>query len=336
MAPWLIISDDEPGHPQHASLSDRAVRVHLAARCHCARYITDGIIADARQLQRYSAAVVRELVATGLWRHVEGHKYEVVGYLETQRSKADVEAARAKNRERQERFRKRDTNSATNEGVTPLLTPPQAHSHSQAPLRDPKPVSDLQLQQLASSCDEELAEALRAAHELYLEPLQWPRPSAQECRALAGALSNDRKRSNDIVARGVESFWNPQGRGTAPPSVGDLAVNAGKRNKLIAGGFVEPGRRWKCRVCGHAHQPLDFCAPCEHCQKNHPTEFVCDRMQQAKLEAERWAMLTPEQQAEEREAGRYGISRGEMLRMRQRGTWDAWVSRQRAREEATA
>lgn len=98
---WVKIEDDLPDHPKIAGLSDAAFRLHIAGICYCSRHLTDGFI-PAWIIDRWGVKradkVAAELEAASLWlRHSD--EYEVVGYLDHQRSKAEAQAVSAKRSE---------------------------------------------------------------------------------------------------------------------------------------------------------------------------------------------------------------------------------------------
>lgn len=112
---WFKVDDGFCSHPKVMAVLDSdspadAIAMWTMAGSYCARHLTDGRI-TAKQLRRLCAdmdheAGARVLVAAGLWRETDDgyafHKWTV-----HQPSRGEVEAKRAKNRERVTRYRER-------------------------------------------------------------------------------------------------------------------------------------------------------------------------------------------------------------------------------------
>lgn len=116
---WVRIDDNFPEHPKVDALSDAAFRMHVAGLCYANRHLTDGLIPD-RMPRRFIhgdnvSGAVDELVDSGLWKTVPGG-WMVHDYLEYQPSRAEAEARKVANRERQRAYRSRNgvTNGVTN------------------------------------------------------------------------------------------------------------------------------------------------------------------------------------------------------------------------------
>ena len=95
---WIKIDDDLPDHPKVAGLTDGAFRLYLTGLCYCSRHLTDGRIPEAvtaRWGVRHPDRAASELMSAGLWTS-SADGFEVVGYLEHQRSKVEVEALSVK------------------------------------------------------------------------------------------------------------------------------------------------------------------------------------------------------------------------------------------------
>lgn len=95
---WIKIDDDLPDHPKVAGLTDGAFRLYLTGLCYCSRHLTDGRIPEAvtsRWGVRHADRAASELMSAGLWTS-SADGFEVVGYLEHQRSKVEVEALSVK------------------------------------------------------------------------------------------------------------------------------------------------------------------------------------------------------------------------------------------------
>lgn len=94
---YIRVHDGMPDHPKVAGLSDRAFRLLVELWAYCSRQLTDGVVPPVVARKRGGRALT-ELMAAGLVRdHEKG--YECHDYLGHQRSKAHVEAIKAKRRE---------------------------------------------------------------------------------------------------------------------------------------------------------------------------------------------------------------------------------------------
>jgi hypothetical protein len=144
--PWVKIDDQFPDHPKVAKAGPLAWALHIAGLCYCNRNLTDGFIPwsvarrlvswdmlgapdeDGRRVQWSigissgmmgedvaSEFVIEQLLYVGIWEERDGG-YHVHDFEHYQPLKAEVLAERAKNAERQARFRERhaETNDATN------------------------------------------------------------------------------------------------------------------------------------------------------------------------------------------------------------------------------
>lgn len=89
----LDIHFDE--HPSHADLELEHLGLMACAIAHCNRLLTDGFVSD-KAVRGFGASgkghkVAAKLVASGKWEKVDGG-FSIVGYLDWNPSKADVEA----------------------------------------------------------------------------------------------------------------------------------------------------------------------------------------------------------------------------------------------------
>ena len=92
-----------PEHPKVSGLSDKAFRVLVELWCYAGRQQTDGLV-DARTWKRHGTAKARgELIAAGLadpLLEADGSAGVAMhGYLDHQRSKADIKALSEKRAE---------------------------------------------------------------------------------------------------------------------------------------------------------------------------------------------------------------------------------------------
>ena len=93
-------------------LSRGAILLDLAARGRCAMHLTDGVLDQValkviRRQTRTGPAEVAELVRAGVWSQREDGSFEVGGYLDLNRSRAEWMRLREQWRERQARARRR-------------------------------------------------------------------------------------------------------------------------------------------------------------------------------------------------------------------------------------
>lgn len=135
---WIRLDDNFPDHPKVITLSDKAFRTYISGLCYASRYLTDGYLAEpvVKRLDGVLSAV--ELEGMGLWQKAE-NGWQIASYSEYQTSKEQVEAAKAKNRERVAKWRKKtqeetEVNDITNALVmsphTPTHTPIHTHTHT--------------------------------------------------------------------------------------------------------------------------------------------------------------------------------------------------------------
>jgi hypothetical protein len=109
---WVKLDDNFADHPAIAPLSDAAFRLHVAALCYCARYLTDGLVPEAFVDSRRRKAAA-ELVSRGRWRtEVDG--WRIHDYLDYQESREKVEARREKVKQRVSKHRNGVTNDVGN------------------------------------------------------------------------------------------------------------------------------------------------------------------------------------------------------------------------------
>lgn len=120
---WLKTDDRYPEHRKIRRLSDGAYRLHHTALSACAKDETDGLItaddlADMAHGMRLRKNITA-LVTAGLWEEVDGG-WQVHDYLDYNPSHAELEAKRARDRERQNRYRKGAVHDSPPRDVTRL------------------------------------------------------------------------------------------------------------------------------------------------------------------------------------------------------------------------
>ena len=106
---WLKTDDKFPEHRKVRRLADGAYRLHHTAMCACAKDETDGKVTEADIADMEHGSRLRKhvdvLVAAGLWEVVKGG-WLIHDYLDYNPSHAALNAKRAADRERQEKYRK--------------------------------------------------------------------------------------------------------------------------------------------------------------------------------------------------------------------------------------
>jgi len=105
--PWVKLDDKFPDHPKVDGLTDSAFRLHVCGLCHCARYLTDGIIPGdrvPRLVPRYRQKSLDELIRRGLWTALNGG-YSIHGFTEWNKSREWWEAERLKKADRVAKWR---------------------------------------------------------------------------------------------------------------------------------------------------------------------------------------------------------------------------------------
>jgi len=137
---WVRIDDRFASHPKVLAAGPLAMAMQIAALCYCNRELTDGYVprSAARTLLDWEivraddriykigvscgmsgddvgcAWVIGILVESGMWEEVQGG-YQVHDYLDYQPSREQVEEERAKTAKRQEEWRAKHRNGATND-----------------------------------------------------------------------------------------------------------------------------------------------------------------------------------------------------------------------------
>lgn len=113
--PWFKVDDTFAFHPKALAASNSALGLWVRAGSWCAANLTGGHV--PRHMVGTLGAQKRDaarLVDAGLWRETDDG-YLFHGWDEFQPSKADIEAERAANRERQRRYRAAQRGSETSE-----------------------------------------------------------------------------------------------------------------------------------------------------------------------------------------------------------------------------
>jgi hypothetical protein len=121
---WSKLSDTS--NDDLWDLTDGAYRCHVSAIVYSNRNLTDGFIGASRLaavMPGFDQAYVEELTSRELWAAVDGG-YQIVGFLEDQPSKADVERRRAANRSKVAVWRASGPRNLVTQPVTQPTTYP--------------------------------------------------------------------------------------------------------------------------------------------------------------------------------------------------------------------
>jgi hypothetical protein len=98
---WVKLDDGFADSPKVIGLSDRAFRVHVRALCYASAHLTDGYVPAAKAAE-WGAKPATELVAVGIWLEtISG--YLIHDFLDYNPSREQVQAERAKARERRQK-----------------------------------------------------------------------------------------------------------------------------------------------------------------------------------------------------------------------------------------
>jgi hypothetical protein len=147
---WVKIDDQVTEHPKCVSLSCEAWTLWLHGLTYCSRNLTDGTIPDAI-LSRLSPCrrprkAAAELVAAGLWERIE-NAHHVHDYEKHQRTKAEIDDAKASAIERQKRSRERRQASNGGDSSDPVAVMSQrdtsvSHTPRHSPVTAPDTDTD--------------------------------------------------------------------------------------------------------------------------------------------------------------------------------------------------
>lgn len=133
---WIRLDDNLPDHPKVLGLSDKAFRLYISAMCYSSRYLTDGFISYVVGDRIGERIQFAELTSATLLIAVEGG-WQIENYDEYQSTKAEVEIAKAKTRERVQKWREKNK---SNDVSNALVTAP--HTHTPTPTHTPNIVTN--------------------------------------------------------------------------------------------------------------------------------------------------------------------------------------------------
>lgn len=114
---WVKLDDGFPEHPKVERAGDHAAWLYVCGLAYCSRTLSDGFIPKGRlkhlcglpRLPKLAAV----LVDVGLWDELGDEGWQVHDYGRHQRTKAEVEDIRDKNRRRVRDWRERHRNDDT-------------------------------------------------------------------------------------------------------------------------------------------------------------------------------------------------------------------------------
>jgi hypothetical protein len=122
---WIKLPDTIIDDPDLLDLSSHAFRIYICMTSWSGKHLTDGVV-PVGMIRHVCAMIprtsrpraVQELIDSGLFID-HGDTLEIRGYLEHQRSKAEVDKDRETNRQKQAEWRARRDNRVTNSGSNP-------------------------------------------------------------------------------------------------------------------------------------------------------------------------------------------------------------------------
>ena len=88
---WVKLDDGFCDHPKVALLPLKARWTHLHGLCYCNRFLTDGLVPVEIAHRWEGAGACVTLVNKGVWKRHDNLHYEILGYLEWNPSKDEVE-----------------------------------------------------------------------------------------------------------------------------------------------------------------------------------------------------------------------------------------------------
>jgi hypothetical protein len=131
--PWFAIDDGFTTHPKVRKAGNAAAGLFCRLGAHCSKHLTDGLVDGVMARELGTAAQLRKLITVGLL-HDDSHRcdrcpqpepggYVLHDYLDYNRSRKQIDAARDAGRKRQQKGRERQSeNRADNQtGAQPNL-----------------------------------------------------------------------------------------------------------------------------------------------------------------------------------------------------------------------
>jgi len=106
---WHVVDDSLLERLAHEGLSIEHAYLHMEALAYCSRLATDGLLpSDLSRVSRITTPIhgAVALWHVGLWQPHPAGGWEIVGYLDEQRSAARIEEDKQRARERAERSRR--------------------------------------------------------------------------------------------------------------------------------------------------------------------------------------------------------------------------------------
>ena len=122
---WVRLDDSFAQHPKVMEAGPLAMAMQVAALCYCNRHLTDGFIPrsvaptllNLEEMPYRWKAVVDVLIGVGLWEQTK-EGFLVHDYTKYQWTRAQVEAEKVANAERQQRWRDAHSNGVSNGALT--------------------------------------------------------------------------------------------------------------------------------------------------------------------------------------------------------------------------
>lgn len=175
----VILDDAMPQNPKIAHLNAGEFALLVESICYSGRHLTDGTLpkSGAKVMRFWTQTRAKALVTFGLWEQQSDGRFVIHDYDQYQRTKAQVEADKAANRERQERYRQRHRNGVTPKAGNALVTEPSNLILSDSPLPPASGGTDFPL----------TAPRLTREQRAEMEREQKRRGAVQRCRYLWNA-----------------------------------------------------------------------------------------------------------------------------------------------------
>lgn len=134
---WTKLDDEFPWHPKVRRAGPLATALHVAALCHCNKYLTDGVVdravlpslVDLSEFQRHTknhTQLADRLVSAGLWsRSADGENYTIHDFLKYNPTRDQVISERESAKRRRENGRRSPDvrNTISLPVPTPVPTP---------------------------------------------------------------------------------------------------------------------------------------------------------------------------------------------------------------------
>lgn len=150
---WFRVDDNFYDHPKVDELSLDAVGLWLLCGTYVAKQLTDGYIPE-RRVTRLGGnpGLVQELINAELWVEADGG-YEFRNWSDYQPTKADVEARRKADRERQQKRRRNSQGQYISSEQSHAVTPSGLTAESRSESHHPSPAQPSPTLNVSSTAD---------------------------------------------------------------------------------------------------------------------------------------------------------------------------------------